>query len=157
MSSNLNRKKRINYRGILRFEIPEDWIEEYDDEDGGTFYKDHPTSGTLRIKLISINIPENLSTKSTMSILNDLIPKKTSETILLPNKNAYNMFYEQLVENGTDITIYYWSLVQSIQLNKTRMANFSYTILSKEVSSERIQKEIEFVTQQIENAEFETL
>lgn len=152
---NLKNKKLVTYRGILSFEIPRDWIEEYDDNDGGTFYEDSPNSGTLRLKLISIKIPESSKTVNTVDILNDLTLNKGSKTILLPNNNAYKMIYEEATDNGLDITIYCWSLVQSIQFNKTRLANFSYTVLSEELDSECARQEIDFITHQVENAIFE--
>ncbi|HMI53316.1 MAG TPA: hypothetical protein VK525_17510 [Candidatus Saccharimonadales bacterium] len=32
--------KTINYRGgVVRFRIPADWVEEYEEAGGGTFYK----------------------------------------------------------------------------------------------------------------------
>lgn len=155
--SDLNNKKRINYRGVLRFDIPKEWIEEYDDKDGATFYEDDPLSGTLRVKLISISVPENLDSVNTSGILDNLIPNKVSKTIELPNGNAYNMFYEHGVEIEIDITIFYWLLVQKVERNKTRLANFSYTVISEKLNNKHIQKEIEFITSQVETATFKAL
>ncbi|MDC6384618.1 hypothetical protein D2V93_02245 [Flagellimonas taeanensis] len=157
MSSDLKNKKLITYRGILSFEIPKNWIEEYDDNDGGTFYKNSPKSGTLRVKIISIKVPESSNIVNTADVLNDLTLNKGSKTMVLPNKNAYKMFYEEATDDGLDITIYYWSLVQSIQFNKTRLVNFSYTVLSEELDSECVRQEIDFITYQVENAIFEPL
>ncbi|MBC2844628.1 hypothetical protein [Winogradskyella flava] len=157
MATDLNKRKLINYRGIISFELPEDWIEEYDDNNGGAFYEDLPNSGTLRVRLISIKVPQSSNNIYATDVLNDFSSNKESKAILLTNKNAYNMFYEQVKENEIDITVYYWSLVQSIQYNKTRLANFSYTILTEELDKKHIKLEIDFLTSQIENAIFEPL
>jgi hypothetical protein len=43
--------KTINYRGgVVRFRIPADWTEEYEDVGGGTFYKPGKNTGTLRLR-----------------------------------------------------------------------------------------------------------
>lgn len=148
--------KKINYRGILSFEIPKNWIEEYDDDLGGTFYKNVPTSGTLRLKVISFNITESSSCLDAADILNKLNSKE-SELIKLPNKNAYKMFSEETIDSGYAITIYYWNLVQIIQPNKARLANFSYTILSDQLNLKSVKEEIEFITSQVESAKFNYL
>ena len=40
--------KTINYRGgVVRFRVPADWQEEYEDAGGGTFYAPGDDTGTL--------------------------------------------------------------------------------------------------------------
>ncbi|WP_273566381.1 hypothetical protein [Maribacter halichondriae] len=147
--------KKIRYRGILTFEIPKNWIEEYDDEHGGSFYEDTPLSGTLRLKIMSLNAPSGENQLEVLDVLSGLNVKE-SKTISLPNKNAYKMFYEQTTDSGHEITIYYWSLAQLIKPKKARLANFSYTILTSRLNLESVNKEIEFITEQVENAHFES-
>ncbi|MBK8594774.1 MAG: hypothetical protein IPN83_04160 [Holophagales bacterium] len=39
--------KSITYRGgLVTFRIPRHWVEEYEEDGGGTFYEDRPDSGT---------------------------------------------------------------------------------------------------------------
>ncbi len=48
--------KKITYRGgLISFQIPKDWIEEYEENGGGTFYEDSQESGTLRINVLTVN------------------------------------------------------------------------------------------------------
>ena len=50
-----NKMKTINYRGgLVSFEIPSDWKEEYEAEGGGAFFLDKPDSGTLRLNVLSL-------------------------------------------------------------------------------------------------------
>lgn len=45
--------KTIVYRGgLVRFSIPATWQEEYEPDGGGTFYKEGPDTGTLRLILL---------------------------------------------------------------------------------------------------------
>ncbi len=157
MSSNLKNTKKIEYRGILTFEVPKNWIEEYDEECGATFYEDSPTSGTLRVKLISIEVPPSKSPISATNVLEDVASSKESNTVLLSNKNVYNMFYEQTTDDGTEVTIYYWSLVQVVQFNKTRLVNFSYTILTDKLNAKSTKQEIDFITSQVQNIDIKPI
>ena len=147
--------KVIDYRGVLKFNIPSDWVEEYDDEHGGTFYEDSPLSGTLRLKLMTLNTPKGSSFKDASSILNDIITKG-SQSIQLPNDNAFKMFFEQTVDSGQEITIYYWALVQFLKPSRVRLSNFSYTVLTNRLSIESVREEIDFITEQVKNAEYTT-
>ncbi len=148
-----NNSKIINYQNILTFKIPNSWIEEYDDS-GGVFYEDHPTSGTLRVKLISIDIPRSKNTiNHAVDILYD-ISAKESKIIILPNGNTYTMSYEETVDDGIEITIYYWHLIQAIKNNKTRLVNLSYTILTDKLNTDSIRHEISYITKEVENIQF---
>ena len=149
----MNSTKEIDYRGILKFNIPSNWIEEYDDEHGGTFYEDSPLSGTLRLKLMTLNTPKDSFFKDASSILDDIVTKGP-ESILLPNHNALKMFVEQTVDSGHEITIHYWSLVQFLQPSRVRLSNFSYTVLTNRLGIESVRKEIDFITKEVENAEY---
>ncbi|WP_431122270.1 hypothetical protein [Flagellimonas flava] len=149
----MNNIKEIDYRGILKFNIPFDWVEEYDDEHGGTFYEDSPLSATLRLKLMTLHTPKGSFFKDAKSILDNII-KKGSEAMLLPNDNALKMFFEQTVDSGHEITIYYWSLVQFLRPNHVRLSNFSYTVLTNRLGIETVRDEIEFITEQVKNAQY---
>jgi hypothetical protein len=54
--SSIKLMKKITYRGgLISFQIPKDWIEEYEENGGGTFYEDSQESGTLRINVLTVN------------------------------------------------------------------------------------------------------
>ena len=145
--------KKIDYRGILKFYIPFNWVEEYDEMEGGTFYGESPDSGTLRLKLISANTPKDSKVSNASKILEDII-SKGSESILLPNNNAFKMLFEQTIESGSEITIFYWHLLQFLEPNHVRLANFSYTVLTNQLEIESVRKEIDFISEQVKNAKY---
>ena len=149
----MNNIKEIDYRGVLKFKIPSSWVEEYDDKHGGTFYEDSPLSGTLRLQLMTLKTPKDSFFKDAKSILDDII-EKGPESILLPNDNALKMFFEQSVDSGHEITIYYWSLVQFLKPNQVRLGNFSYTVLTNRLGIEYVREEIDFLNKEIKNATF---
>jgi hypothetical protein len=63
--------KTVNYRGgVVSFEIPEHWKEEYEPKGGGTFYEDRPDSGTLRLHVLGFSSTSGRSSEDTLSQLN---------------------------------------------------------------------------------------
>jgi hypothetical protein len=60
--------KTINYRGgVIRFRIPSDWLEEYEDAGGATFHKPGEETGTLRVNVITgEGPPEKLLSADTL-------------------------------------------------------------------------------------------
>jgi hypothetical protein len=64
--------KPITYRGgIVRFEIPSDWIEEFETSGGGTFYENRPDSGTLRLNVLSFSSKNTPSEEMARSVFKD--------------------------------------------------------------------------------------
>src|SRR3954471_16013798 len=50
--------KTITYRGgLVRFRIPADWQEEYEEAGGGTFYAPDDQSGALRLNVLTMEAP----------------------------------------------------------------------------------------------------
>jgi hypothetical protein len=54
-----DRMKRLEYRGgLVRFELPSHWVEEYEPEGGGTFYDNTIEAVTLRLNVLSFQAPQ---------------------------------------------------------------------------------------------------
>ena len=155
MASDLSKTKEINYRGgLVKFEIPSDWIEEYDEENGGgTFYEDLPTSGTFRIHVLTMKSNDPVKKSDVANVL-ESVASPDIEIKKLPNGNAYKFYLNRSTDSGENITIYYWSVAQIVEPSHARIANFSYTILSNQEGSEQINSELQFLNSTIENAIF---
>ncbi|GAA3523656.1 hypothetical protein GCM10022393_43150 [Aquimarina addita] len=155
MSSDLNKTKKIYfYNGLISFNIPSDWIEEYESEEtSGTFYEDIPFSGTFRIRLLMLNSPNPMEKKDVLEVLN--ADNQTSNNpIILQNGNAYKKFIDRTIDSGHNITIYYWSLANINSSNSARLANFSYTVLTEFENEKWVQNEIRFLNREIEKVDF---
>lgn len=155
MASDLTKTKEINYRGgLVKFVVPSDWVEEYDEENGGgTFYEDLPTSGTFRIYVLTMKSPNPVKKSDVANVL-ESVASPNMEVKKLPNGNAYKFYLQRSTDSGEDITIYYWSVAQIVEPYHARIANFSYTILSNQENSEHIKSELRFLNSTIENATF---
>jgi hypothetical protein len=146
--------KTINYRGgVVEFRIPSTWKEEYSDTDGGVFYEDKPNSGTLRLKIISVTAPPEVTLISPVDLLNKL-KQVQGGAQLLPNGNAFATFVESSVERGTKIKTFYWFVSNPLPPKHARLATFSYTILQANENTPQVKQECEIIEQEIRVAEF---
>ncbi|MEH6491185.1 hypothetical protein [Halopseudomonas sp.] len=154
MSKETMDSKEISYNGgLITFSVPQDWIEEYDQQVGGSFYEDSPTSGTFRLHVVTMRSPAPVTKSEAVNVLQS-VGEPDDPISTLSNGTAYKTFSEKAVDSGNDITIYYWSLAQIIEPNHARIANFSYTVLSSQVGTTQYQEEIDYLLNSIRNARF---
>jgi hypothetical protein len=152
--------KSIVYRGgVVTFRIPSQWREEYSDVDGGTFYEDRPSSGTLRLKIISMVAPRRLQANSAMDLLQIAIDQLTKvglegTTKVRKDGNAVLKYEEATSELGTSLTIFYWVVANPLPPRHARVATFSYSVLAKRRNEPQIQRDLEVLEAEIESATF---
>jgi len=146
--------KLIIYRGgILRFGIPSHWLEEYEEEGGGTFYEDTPDSGTLRLNVMTMEAPPSVQSLTPMSVLQGALDPG-SDIAPLANGNAIATSVEQAEEEGDDLRIQFWQLATVIPPRYGRIAFFSYTVLAKQFEETKVQRELQLLDEQIREAQF---
>src|SRR5262245_15281126 len=101
--------KTISYRGgIVSFRIPSNWREEYEPEEGGTFYDDDPDSGTLRVNVITAKAPMPITERSAPDILAGLV-RTSAKPELVGNNYALVRYEQRAEEQGHPLHITYWS------------------------------------------------
>jgi len=149
--------KEISYRGgVVKFKIPSDWKEEYESNGGGTFYKDAPNTGTLRLNIITMQAPTDAKGNLSVQALSTISGVEPNTIEPIKDGDAIAHFIERTKEQNTDITLYWWYVAKHIPPNHVRMANFSYTILTSQENSDSIIKEIKLLEHEIKNTIFHT-
>ena len=149
--------KEISYRGgLVSFSIPEQWLEEYEEEGGGTFYDNSPHSGTLRLNVITFK-----SNEKPKKIDSDLEVKTTAHkhngvAVILDEGNAYARYDKNSSESGQNITIGYWNVYNPVPPDHLRIAFFSYTLLSSQFNEVKFQAELEMLEHEIALSRFST-
>ena len=108
--------KTINYRGgIITFQIPNDWVEEYEDVGGGTFYKPGDETGTLRVNVMTGEGPPDKPV--TVSGLAELLTSASTGRGAAPiglGENAVMMRYDMAAEErGQPLMIRCWRILQA--------------------------------------------
>jgi hypothetical protein len=147
--------KEINYRGgVVKFKIPSNWKEEYEENGGGAFYEDTPNTGTLRLNIITMQAPPDVDGNLPVQALSSVSAIDQNSIEILANGNVLAHAVQRSEEQGKRITLYWWYLANYVPPNYVRIANYSYTILTSRENDRKTQEEIELLKTQIKNAVF---
>ncbi|CAN5860207.1 hypothetical protein BH11PLA1_BH11PLA1_18280 [soil metagenome] len=123
------RFKPIHYRGsLVHFEIPEDWMEEYEPDGGGTFYPPIDESVTLRLSILTLEAPANPEFAGLERVFG------AREFRGLPIEKLANgqaMCIGRVIkaeERGQPLDLHRWGVARSIPPRCVRLALFTTTI-----------------------------
>lgn len=142
--------KRICYRGgIVRFDIPDSWEEEYEPSGGATFFEDEPDSGTLRLNVLSFS---SNGTETSAEMVSGLVVKNGYQP--LRDGLAITQEVKLAEESGEQLQISYWRVAIPVEPDNVRIAVFSFTILAEQATDPNIRREIDLLENSIRAAEF---
>jgi hypothetical protein len=153
-SSDVGTKEVSDHNNIVRFNIPSNWIEELEDNDGVMFYGPSPNSGTLRPTVITASSATDLSKNEPIELLKGLRGVDPATIKWLPNGNATASNVTHTSEHGTPITLFWWYLTNPVTPKHVRVATFSYTVVSTDEHSQATVDEVEMLEKSIHNAKF---
>jgi hypothetical protein len=144
--------KSVEYRGgVVSFDMPEHWKEEYEPKGGGTFYEDRAGSGTLRLHVLDFKSKVGRSSEQTLNRLNE---EESRERL---SGGLYLKSYVKEAEEGEEaLLIYRWEVSIPVPPTGWRVACFSYTIVAGQEREPRIKEEIDLVNQIVRQARFST-
>lgn len=140
--------KTILYRGgLVSFEIPADWAEEYEEDGGGTFYSARPNAGTLYLSVITAKmdggIDASIASRQTITLAERSAAQEVGTTPVvtaLPNGSVVSYFTcpgsragaSSLrcpgEDNGRPLTMHRWLLGAGLQPDVMRLASFTYAV-----------------------------
>ncbi len=84
-------------------------------------------------------------------------PKKyNGEAIILDEGNALARYDKENIEDGERITIRFWEMYNAVPPASFRIAVFSYTLLSSQMTQAKYIEELEMLDREIANARFST-
>lgn len=149
--------KTINYRGgLVRFRIPAQWIEEYEDDGGGTFYADDPDSPTLRLNVVTFRASRLVDENTPSELLNSRAEKTGQSIVLLDTGNSVIAYNQRFEEDGHNLLIFYWELANAVPPSHGRLAIFSLTILESQQHDPAIIETIQMVDREVKASELAT-
>jgi hypothetical protein len=147
--------RKVSYRGgVLDFSIPSHWKEEYDEKGGGLFYEDSPSSGALRLSVMTFATPELSSNFDVATEARNTAAKKGGEAFMLRDGEALVRYDSQDVEGGEPITLRFWQVYNRVNPSHVRIAVFSYTLPSARFAEEKYKQEMEMLDREIRDARF---
>jgi hypothetical protein len=140
--------KRITYRGgIVIFDIPAAWVEEYEPDGGGTFYEDRPDSGTLRLSVLSFDSTDTPASEMARTALKG---EQELRTDGLPMQYQISTTKEAEEE----LELHSWRIAVPVEPRSVRIAIFTYTILTGQLGQARIANEFRAVLAAVRGATF---
>lgn len=140
--------KAVVYRGgIVRFDIPAHWLEEYETEGGGTFYADIPSSGTLRLNVLGFRISPDQQ-------LSDRMQTIMRRDGFQPLQADLGLRQRRLtgLEDGEDLIFFRWEVLIPVPPNEFSIACFAHTVLATEAETDLTRQELSFIDASVRNA-----
>lgn len=153
-SSEVATKEVADQEGIVRFNLPQDWVEELEPEGGVMFYGTDVDAGTLRPTVITASWPTDISSGEPIDMLRDVSGADPTTIVLLANGNAIGSSVVHSSENSTPITLFWWYLTNAVPPRDIRLATFSYTVLTDDEHAERTVGDVKMLEQSIRRAKF---
>jgi hypothetical protein len=143
--------KKINYRGgLISFDIPDSWKEEYNSE-GGIFYEDSPNSGTLRVHVLTLKKKGAISAQDEIKRIESLHKSNNAKMTITNENDIFLSYKKEEMDDNTPIIIFFWEKYQILQPNIFRIAMFSYTFPKL---NNKISPEVTMLEESIKSAEF---
>ncbi|MEO5931426.1 MAG: hypothetical protein ABIR47_15945 [Candidatus Kapaibacterium sp.] len=150
--------KTIVYRGgLVTFRIPDNWIEEYGEEGGGTFYEEAPDSTTFRLEVISMEPSSPVTSESAPKVLSTLGSIAPGTIEQLPGGCALVRYEQFPTDRGHQLCVTYWSVAHVIPPNHVRLATFSHTMLEHQRGDARFQEELALLDREVRACTFSSV
>jgi hypothetical protein len=149
--------KTVTYRdGVVTFELPDNWVEETDDDGAGMYYEDADDTGLMRLSITtaSNSNADNVTAETLMPMLDTLTTSITKTLETLPNGNALLSYITQERGDGKLHVVFFWVVGNPVPPNHARIANFSYTMLATKVANPASQRTVTQLENSVRNAHF---
>ena len=145
--------KKINYRGgLISFEIPENWVEEFEEPGGGTFYEDTPTSGTLRVNVLTIE--NKKGNGSPLDVFKDRQKRNNQKEYTTQWGDEIVEYLDMTEESGIPITIFTLACAHKTEGKDFILAIFTWTIETRFEYQESYIREWNLIRNSIQNMKF---
>jgi hypothetical protein len=147
--------KTIKYRGgIANFQIPTSWIEEYEQQGGGTFYEKGEDTGTLRVRVMDFErAADKVDTGQTAYEVFTTL-KDFGEVERLPSGNAIAHSVLTAIEAGVDLRLHTWHIGVSLTPADFRIVAFTYTIMATQEHDPKMEHELKLLDRSIRSGEY---
>jgi hypothetical protein len=142
--------KEIAYRGgLVRFSIPSDWKEEYDQDGGGLFHG--ASSGTLHLNVLTFAATDARAVDIEANA-RDMAAKHNGNVIVLREGEVMARYDRQETENGEAITFRTWAIHDRVDESNVRIVVFTYSLPSARFVDEKHKKQIDMIDREIRSA-----
>ena len=147
--------KTIEYRGgVVSFQIPRHWKEEYEPDGGGTFYEDAPETGTLRLNVITSEARQGTLPSTGYDFLRRESSGEQAEILRLPSGDGMKHYLKKAEEDGTSLDIHFWEIAHCVPPKTLYLAIFSWTVSTEHAKKAESHEEIQMIIEELKNIHF---
>jgi hypothetical protein len=154
MSSSRQKKEVIYRGGVVRFFIPDHWVEEYEADGGGTFYEPGDGTGTLRLNVLSFLTQTDVSEVYPLSIIQARQQRYNGQVERLPDGRYLLKYVTNVIEEGEELTIFRWEVARMVSPRDCNIAAFSFTITASQIQEKSMLDEIVSIEEEIKKVKF---
>lgn len=148
--------KTIVYRGgVLKFQLPSDWAEEYGEEGGGMFYSEIESAGTLRLNVLTFDCGSKQTQETVLESLEsadnppDAVIKKLAD-----GRSAMKSYSDTSEEGDEEIKTWFWEIASIANPQHLRIALFSYSVLASQAKTLMVSKDLEMINDSLRHIKF---
>lgn len=135
--------KTVSYRGgVLVFQIPAAWKEEYGE--GAAFYDDVPGSPTLRLNLITAEMPGPPSRERVLELLRSRAAALPQPEIL-ENADTGNLILRYTKEASADTVNFCWEVGGFLPPRHARLALFALEVRDADLATPATKATVELL------------
>jgi hypothetical protein len=150
---NADGMKTIHYRGgIVNFRLPEHWLEEYEEEGGGTFYDEDSENGTLRLNVLTFASKTPLTPNTAREMAEQRAANHHGTAHDLGHGNW--MFYYTEAHDDDEFTMHYWNIINPLPPDDFRVVIYSYTVATDLLDDDEVIEELAIVDREIRASTF---
>jgi hypothetical protein len=138
----------------VEFQIPAHWVEEYEEDGGGTFYEPTPDSDTLRLSVLTLRTASAVTSATPFELLRPRAEKYGTTAVPLANGNAVITYSVPADEDGVALIIRYWEVANIVPPAHARIAIFSFTMRATEQT--RASRDLQWIDREARALRFST-
>jgi len=143
--------KTVHYQGqLVTFQLPDNWVEEHDSE-GGSFYDPADLSVVLRLNVLTIRSPKDLSEEEDARHFATGGPSAGAPCELLPHDQALARPLAQVRDDqsGED---HHWTLARVIPPRTARLALFTTSVSFEQTTPAHSKATLEMILKSVRSA-----
>ncbi len=143
----MRKLKTINYLLRLEFDIPENWLCFFDQDEGGMYFEDREDSGTLRLSELVFEVNDSNPT----SIAAD---EKANGGIELSDGSWLRLDKKQFFEDDENCTSFHWTISNDQIRPYAQIAIFSFCVCDKDLEKPHIKEDLELLNTELRRVRF---
>ena len=137
--------KQIRYRNFIDFTLPSHWREDYSDSNQAAFFEDDDWAGTLRLSVMELVPPQDVDVPAVADLVKSMV-KDASADLTSDSDKVVASHVVTVSEEGISLCLYRWLVARIINPKFVRLAIFTLTERTEDVSSNRANAEIALIT-----------